>query len=208
MTNEKEEGVTMENNFDNTPENNGQQPEQPVYTDPNADVNQQSTGGEGTQQGNAGDQPQYQYTYQQPQNQGQAQGQSQNTNYQQYQDNYGNYNQGYNQNYNQNYNGNYGNYTSANPQGYGQNYSQQPQMDTNPMTMGRVASDHPGAFYSLRGHHFLLCMGFWQEGECEPEELLPGYADRLWSDPGDLHLILPDLWPGHRRSGDLLLLIP
>ena len=49
----------MENNFDNTPENNGQQPEQPVYTDPNADVNQQSTGGEGKQQGNAGDQPQY-----------------------------------------------------------------------------------------------------------------------------------------------------
>ena len=47
MTNEKEEGVTMENNFDNTPENNGQQPEQPVYTDPNADVNQQSSGGEG-----------------------------------------------------------------------------------------------------------------------------------------------------------------
>ena len=45
MTNEKEEGVTMENHFDNTPENNGQQTEQPVYTDPNADVNQQHTGG-------------------------------------------------------------------------------------------------------------------------------------------------------------------
>ena len=55
MSNEKEEGVTMENNFDNTPENNGQQPEQPVYTEPNADVNQQSTGGEGAQQGNKGD---------------------------------------------------------------------------------------------------------------------------------------------------------
>ncbi|QDW75592.1 hypothetical protein FND36_08770 [Lachnospiraceae bacterium KGMB03038] len=58
-------------------------------------------------------------------------GQSQNTNYQQYQDNYGNYN-----NYNQNYTNGYNNYNAANPQGYGQNYTQQPQMDTSPMTMG------------------------------------------------------------------------
>ena len=163
MTNEKE-GVTMENNFDNTPENNGQQPEQPVYTDPNADVNQQSTGGEGAQQGNAEDQPQYQYTYQQPQNQGQAQGQSQNTNYQQYQDNYGNYNQSYNQNYNQNYNGNYGNYTSANPQGYGQNYSQQPQMDTNPMTMGEWLLTILALFIPCAGIIFYFVWAFGKKG--------------------------------------------
>lgn len=132
----------MENNFDNTPDNNNQDSgQQHVYTDPNANVNTESTAGTSTDQqaqdqnqnSNPSDQHKYQYTYQQNQFQNQ-QGQSQNTNYQQYQDQYGNYS--YNQNPNQNYNYNYNSYNGANPQSYGPNYTQQPQMDTNPMTMG------------------------------------------------------------------------
>lgn len=128
----------MENNFENTPDNNNQDSgQQPVYTDPNANVTPENAEGTSTEQQswdqaqnqNQGDQPKYQYTYQQNQSQSQ-QGQSQNTNYQQYQDQYGNYS------YNQNPNYNYNNYNGANPQGYGPNYMQQPQMDTSPMSMG------------------------------------------------------------------------
>lgn len=101
----------MDNNFNNTPENNEQPSGQPVYTDPNADVETK------TSEQTAESDNNQQYTYGQQYNYGQqytSQNQYQNMNYQQqYQDNY--------------------NYNVGNNTGYTQNYNQ---MDTTPMSMG------------------------------------------------------------------------
>lgn len=115
----------MENNFDNTPNEN----EQPVYTDPNADVKEDVNTGTN----------QYQYTQSTPESDAESRQQTtyagyqqnsyQNSNYQQYQSSQNYQNDNSQQQYQDNLNYNIGNNMSYNQNNY-------QGLDTSPMSMG------------------------------------------------------------------------
>ena len=69
-----------------------------------------------------------------------------------------------------------------------------------------MAADDPGAVYPLCRPHHLFCLGFRQEGKCQPEELLPGDADHIRRTHCDLHSLLRYIWSDDRNIGDILLL--